>query len=197
MAQEQPLINEKVRSLIGKDTKTETAWSAVTRTEIRRFTQAIMDDDPLYYDDDYAKKTRFGGVVAPPTLPTVLFGMREPGSWDPLVDMPDDFGGDKPSEMADKKLPNWTMGVHEILAQLPETCRHFDGGNDLEIYQLARPDDKITCTGKLVKVYEKTGRTGRLGFVVVDLTYRNQKGELLYINHHTEVVRESTKENKS
>lgn len=197
MTEEHPLINEKVRSLIGKETKTATAWSEVTKTEIRRFIQAVMDEDPLYFDEDYAKTTRFGGVVAPPTLPTVLFGMREPGSWDPLLDMPDDFGGDKPSEMAGKQLPNWSLGVHEILAHLPETCRHFDGGNDLEFYQLARPGDRITCTGKVVKIYEKNGRSGRLGFIVVDLTYRNQKGELLYINHHTEVVRESSKESGS
>ncbi len=196
MADEKPLLTDEVRSLIGKETKMVTAWSEVTRTEIRRFIQAVMDEDPLYFDEEYARKTRFGGVVAPPTLPTVLMGMREPGSWDPLLDMPDDFGGDKPSELANKELPNWSPGVHDILAHLPENCRHFDGGNDIEMYQLARPGDKITCTGKLVRVYEKQGRTGRLGFVVVDLTYRNQKGEVLYVNHHTEVVRESSKEDQ-
>lgn len=40
----------------------------VDRSMIRRFAVAIGDDDPLYVDEAYARSTRFGGIVAPPTF---------------------------------------------------------------------------------------------------------------------------------
>lgn len=51
---------------------------------IRRFAEAIGDPNPLYFDEEYARQTRWGGVIAPPTflctllaplpLPPVEFG---------------------------------------------------------------------------------------------------------------------------
>ena len=51
---------------------------------IRRFAEAIGDPNPLYVDEEYARQTRWGGIVAPPTflctllaplpLPPVKFG---------------------------------------------------------------------------------------------------------------------------
>ena len=39
---------------------------------IRRFARALGDDNPLYRDEEYAGKSRYGGIVAPPTFPTVF-----------------------------------------------------------------------------------------------------------------------------
>jgi len=58
------------KSAIGKTTRTETM--EVEKGHIRRFAQAIGDDNPLYYDEDYARKSRYGGIIAPPTFPTVF-----------------------------------------------------------------------------------------------------------------------------
>jgi len=38
----------------------------VTDKDIRRFAQAIDDPNPLYYDEEYAKKTIYKGIIAPP-----------------------------------------------------------------------------------------------------------------------------------
>jgi acyl dehydratase len=35
---------------------------------IRRFVEAIGDRNPLYTDAEYARTTRFGGIIAPPTF---------------------------------------------------------------------------------------------------------------------------------
>jgi acyl dehydratase len=35
---------------------------------IRRFVEAVGDDNPLYTDAEYARRTRFGGIIAPPTF---------------------------------------------------------------------------------------------------------------------------------
>ena len=58
------------KSAIGKATATHTMQ--VEKGHIRRFAQAIGDDNPLYYDEEYAKRSRYGGIIAPPTFPTVF-----------------------------------------------------------------------------------------------------------------------------
>ncbi len=35
---------------------------------IRRFVESIGDTSPLYTDAEYARTTRFGGIIAPPTF---------------------------------------------------------------------------------------------------------------------------------
>jgi acyl dehydratase len=49
----------------------------VERGKIKEFADAIGDPNPLYRDADYAAKTPFGGIVAPPTfLRTFLYEPR-------------------------------------------------------------------------------------------------------------------------
>ncbi len=58
------------KSAIGKTTPTYTM--EVEKGHIRRFAQAIGDDNPLYHDEEYAGKSRYGGIIAPPTFPTTF-----------------------------------------------------------------------------------------------------------------------------
>jgi len=65
---------------------------------------------------------------------------------------------------------------------LPESLRtrmSFDAGKDLELGVPIRPGDTITVRSTLHDVYEKTGRSGSMVFVVVRFTLANQRGELL------------------
>ena len=39
-----------------------------TTDSIRHFAEGIGDDNPLWLDEDYAAKTRWGSVVAPPSF---------------------------------------------------------------------------------------------------------------------------------
>jgi len=41
----------------------------VEKGAIRRFAEALGDYNPIYYDEDYARASGFGSVVAPPTFP--------------------------------------------------------------------------------------------------------------------------------
>lgn len=58
------------KSAIGRTTKTSTM--EVEKGHIRRFAQAIGDDNPLYHDEEYVQKSGYGGIIAPPTFPTVF-----------------------------------------------------------------------------------------------------------------------------
>jgi acyl dehydratase len=49
----------------------------IERGKIKEFADAIGDPNPLYRDPEYAAKTPFGGIVAPPTfLRTFLYEPR-------------------------------------------------------------------------------------------------------------------------
>jgi len=63
---------------------------------------------------------------------------------------------------------------------LPENLRFrmsFDAGKDIELGVPIRPGDVITIVSTLHEVYEKTGRTGSMIFVVVRFTMTNQRSE--------------------
>jgi 3-hydroxybutyryl-CoA dehydratase len=60
----------------------------ITREMIQRFARAIGDENPLYFDEEYAKNTRFGGIISPPSIHALLLFactghehfMRTPGT---------------------------------------------------------------------------------------------------------------------
>jgi MaoC dehydratase-like protein len=67
---------------------------------------------------------------------------------------------------------------------LPESLRFrmsFDAGKDIELGTPIRPGDRVTVVSTLHEVYEKTGRTGSMVFVVVRFTMANQRGETVAI----------------
>jgi hypothetical protein len=60
----------------------------------------------------------------------------------------------------------------------------FDAGKDVEFVRPIRAGDKITLSSHVKEIYEKTGRTGTMVFVVVRSTLSNQDGqEVAHIDH--------------
>ncbi len=55
------------QELVGRRSNTVSNW--VERGAVRKFAQAIGDDNPLYYDEDAAQQSRYGRLIAPPTFP--------------------------------------------------------------------------------------------------------------------------------
>lgn len=41
----------------------------VEYTHIMMFARSVGDDNPIYHDEEYAKKTEVGHIIAPPTFP--------------------------------------------------------------------------------------------------------------------------------
>lgn len=68
---------EQARALLGMPIRVEQWNYEASRDAIRHYAWGIGDDNPLYSDPDYAKGTRWGGIVAPPTF---FFGI-----WDAVV----------------------------------------------------------------------------------------------------------------
>jgi acyl dehydratase len=59
-------VTEEVRKQIG--TRGQSRVVEIERDAIRRFAEAIGDPNPLFNDEVAARKTRFGGMIAPPTF---------------------------------------------------------------------------------------------------------------------------------
>jgi len=133
----------------------------VDASSVRRFAQAIMDDDPMYWDADVAAASRFGGVVAPPMYPLHAL-RRRAGTPDPLdaaVDPEFDGAGDLLESLG---LPRLDLPLKRLL----------NGGNEVEVFSLARLGETIAATSVYEDVYEKHGRSGPLVFVTVLTDYQ-------------------------
>jgi hypothetical protein len=76
-----------MKALIGKPVgPTQVAPDPVNQPMIRHWAAALEDHDPVYVDPEFASRTRFGGIVAPPlmlqtwTMPTPkISGIAERG----------------------------------------------------------------------------------------------------------------------
>ena len=59
-------ISEEMRDAIGVES--EPVTHEVEKGAIIKFAQAIGDDNPLFIDEEAARQTRYGGLIAPPTF---------------------------------------------------------------------------------------------------------------------------------
>jgi acyl dehydratase len=176
---EDSYITPAIKALIGMEGEPQTCWEPVERSEIRRFAQAVMDDDPIFWNDAYVKNTRYGDVVAPPLF--ALFAHRRPpGSPDPLAAAATDLDFDGFAGLLTTGLPP---------VPLPGLPRLLNGGNEVEFYQLPKLGDRITARAKYLDISEKTGRSGTMVFIVIETRYTNQREELLMISRVTLIRR--------
>ncbi len=63
--------------------------------------------------------------------------------------------------------------------------RFLNAGNELEYYQPIKVDDVISVTGKLADIREREGKMGKMLFMTLELTYKNQKGETVIKGRNT------------
>ena len=75
MVAQESFINKELMRAVGVESESRT--HDVEGGAIVRFAEAIEDPNPLYMDELKARRSRYGGVIAPPTF---LRSMR-PGPW--------------------------------------------------------------------------------------------------------------------
>ena len=64
MAEE--IITDEMKKAIG--VPSEPVTIEIEKGMIRKFAESIEDPNPLWQDEGYAKKSRYGGIIAPPGL---------------------------------------------------------------------------------------------------------------------------------
>jgi acyl dehydratase len=67
----------QARALLGMPIRVEQYNHEASRDAIRHYAWGIGDDNPLFNDPEYAKGTKWGGIIAPPTF---FFGI-----WDAVI----------------------------------------------------------------------------------------------------------------
>ena len=132
------------RAVIGREYDRLT-YPPVTTEELISYAKTLGVTDPVYLDEEAAKKSPYGGLVAFPTFVVKLRGNQH-----------------MPKELA-KEM---SAGV-------------FDAGKDIDFGVPIRPGDVITATSTITELYEKTGRSGSMWFVVFRQHLTNQNGEMV------------------
>ena len=67
---ENPSSTDGVKVKIGEEW--EPRVYEIEKGMIQRFVQAIDDPNPLWQDEEYAKKSQYGGIIAPPTFILII-----------------------------------------------------------------------------------------------------------------------------
>jgi acyl dehydratase len=57
----------------------------------------------------------------------------------------------------------------------------FDAGKCVEAHTPVRAGDRLSASSEIHDIYEKTGRSGRMTFLVHRMAFSNQRGELVSV----------------
>ncbi len=142
----------------------------VEASHVMMFARSIGDPNDIYYDEDYAKSTAQGGVIAPPTFvqasaqfdPDYFLRPKIGEEW---------FGSAKgPTGITEKKSGGGGGGGGGGL----HAEQHYVYHRQLKV------GDVLTAEVKPGKSWEKEGRRGgKLLFSETVTEYRDQNGELV------------------
>jgi acyl dehydratase len=134
---------------------------------ILMFARSVGDDNRVYSDEDYAKTTEAGGVIAPPTFAQSSAQFDSDYFLRPKIGQPWFGSGKNPTGI--ERAPGGGGGGGGLHAE-----QHF------EYHRPLRPGDVLAATTGPGKTWEKEGkRSGKLVFSESVTEYRDQKGELV------------------
>lgn len=137
-------ITDEMRSMLGVEVGPEVY--EIEKGMIKKFAVAMDDSNPLWQNEEYAKNTKYGGIIAPSTF--VMSYCHLP------------------------KQEDWIMSVKGPFSRL------VNGGCAIENYQVVRPGDVISVTGKLIELNEREGKKfGSMIVVIFERVFKNQRGE--------------------
>jgi acyl dehydratase len=147
------LITAEVRALIGHETAPERNRFPISDEMAYDVADATEDSNPLYVDPEYAKNSRFGGILCPPLA-----------TWKDIAPPIGFFGAGQESHF---EVP------------LPFNSYGLNGGSDWQFLRPAYVNDWITRQFRILDIYEKQGRSGPLVFVVREETQTGRDNQTI------------------
>lgn len=87
MAEGQPVVTDEMRATIGVESA---PWTVeLDKTAVRMFARSVGHTDPVFYDEDEAKRRGYHSLPAPPGyLGTPIFNPEAPQRGAPQLDLP-------------------------------------------------------------------------------------------------------------
>lgn len=71
-----------------------------------------------------------------------------------------------------------------VFQKIPNGTRRLAAGMEVDFVAPIRAGDRIAMASRIKEIYEKTGRTGAMVFMVISSTLKNQNGEVIaHIDH--------------
>ena len=154
------LITDEMRGIVGKVMARQTSFP-ISVSDIRKWAAAVYYPEvppPLFWDEEYAATTRFGGIVAPEEF--------NPFAW--MTQDPRPTRREKP------------RGAYET--QLGVTPPPFKANMQSQIRVKysdvrMRPGDVIRSTRSITEYFEREGRMGLQLYTTISLELVNQRDE--------------------
>lgn len=145
---------------IGRKTAVIPGRYPVEYDAIRRHCHMVEDRNPLFLDPEYARRTKWGAVLAPPVMTRYFAGA---GVWPPSED-----------------------GLR-LMTQVPTRgARMINLNTEWEYLRPARVGDHLAAQLIITDVYEKTIRLDpRSVWIETEQRITNQDGELVALGHNT------------
>jgi len=175
-------LTSEVRAMVGVSGDVVEAWGVVDAEYLRRFTQAVMDPDPRYWDQEFAESTHYGQIITPPIMVSYMASRIRPDQEDPIT-----------RAFKDNPMSDGIGRVvrHGALPPVPtDLVRVLNAGNELEIYQYPSIGDKVYFQNRYSDIRERVGRDGKPFLIITtETTYKNQKGDLLCITRASTIRR--------
>jgi acyl dehydratase len=158
-------VTDEVKAQIGREGPPSTWPEGLERSTLRRYVNATEDHNPLYRDEEFAKNSRYGGLIAPP------FWLAS----HPLAT------GQRVTEVlhmdpADGPLPGSTPRV-----RIEGLARGVNGGSEIEWFRPVYLGDILTYKSRIADFEERMGRNGPLVISYTETEFRNQRNELVAI----------------
>ncbi len=151
------MLPEKISRFIGQPIGGVRIFE-VEKGGIRKFADAVEDRNPLYWDDEFARNSPYGAIIAPPGF----FGW--PMKWEAGRTFPPTFETNE--------------GPGVALDELGYS-RTLDGGMEYEFYRPVRVGDRLAVITILKDIVTREGKTGKMAFLILETTYTNQNGDVV------------------
>jgi acyl dehydratase len=156
---------DDIERLIGVEQYEEEGGFPVEQGYVWTTCASVENGNPLFWDEQVAERVT-GGPIAPPTMVSVWF---RPHHWVP--------------GRTTQGLP---LQIHFDLKEglgLPEAVM---SDNTIVFHEPVRPGDRLVTRQILRSVSdEKTTKLGTGRFWVIDVVYRNQRGDLVAVESYT------------
>ena len=150
------LIDAETAARVG--TVAATAAGEVIRRDWQRWAAAVGDDNPLWFDADYARANGYRDVICPPLyLQYAILGVA------PLSGL----------------RPDGSSGAVSGSLSFPDAPRRMAGGERTTFHLPAYHRDEVEMVRTISAIVEKEGRSGRFVLVTWHTVYRNQNRELV------------------
>ncbi|MFT7476000.1 MAG: acyl dehydratase [Verrucomicrobiales bacterium] len=140
----------------------------VSATDIARYARAIGETDAVFYDAEAARAAGHANVIAPPYFPYTI--RMQAANLRDRSDL-------EPDGSSSEDVPP------------VETTRAMAGETKIEMGVPVIAGDTIRLEKRIVDIYEKSGRSGDLLFVVQEFRFTNQGGALVMREEFTRIYR--------